>query len=162
MKNNKAQNEMVGFAIILVIVSVALLIFFAISVKPKSDDLVKSYEVEAFMQVFLEYTTNCMDDYGRKFLPVKKVIKRCVEQKPCNTIQDGEIDSCFILEKELGLMFNESLNPGEDSLIKGFLLNITYRGEEKLSIQEGNATVSSKGASQAFEDGLDILIITYS
>jgi hypothetical protein len=73
MKNKKAQNEIVGFAIILVVVSVALIMFLVISAKKPSDDFIENYEVEAFIQSFLEYTTTCADGYEPNYLPMRKV-----------------------------------------------------------------------------------------
>ena len=45
--NKKAQSEMVGFALIIIIVAVVLLVFLSASVRNSNDDNTQSFEVES-------------------------------------------------------------------------------------------------------------------
>lgn len=90
----KAQEEMVGFAIILIIVAVIILIVLGFMINsPSESEEVESYEVNSFLDSMLEYTTDCKDRYG---IPIDlgSLIKKCKDNKRC----PNELDSCDVLE----------------------------------------------------------------
>ena len=60
----RAQEEMVGFALIVIIVSVILVIFLGFSLRDQGKENVESYEVESFIQSFLQYTSECRDNFN--------------------------------------------------------------------------------------------------
>ena len=75
--SKKAQEEMVGFALIIIIVAVILLVFLAISLnKSKKEDLGDN-EVNSFIQSFLSYTTSC-GEYSDSYYSIQKLITECV------------------------------------------------------------------------------------
>lgn len=161
MQNKKGQNEMMGFAVILVIVAVALVMFLVISAKPSDDDFIENYEVEAFIQSFLEYTTDCAEGYDSNYLPLRKVLFRCMDGRMCYT-ENVPKDPCDIFERDMEGILENNWNVGEGQLRSGYLLNITDdKGEEVFSFSDGNKTGLSKGASQSFEGGIDIVFIVY-
>lgn len=157
-KMNKAQSEMVGFAMIIIIVSVLLLIVLSLSFKKTNEDITESQEVEAFIQSFLTITTDCAKSYEPNYHSVRKLIFACNEKENCL----DERDSCEVLNETLSKILENSWKVGEDWPIKGYLLNITVEGEELWTEQKGNVTNSNKGSAQSFEQGIDIIFIAYN
>ena len=157
-KNNKAQSEMVGFGLIIIIVAIVLLIFLSISFKKSNNDLMESYEVDAYLQSILTYTTECAEDYVPDYYNLRQLIFACSYEKQC---LDGTL-ACDVLNKTLSGLIESSWKVGEIYPYKGYLFNITKQGDELMGFQKGNITNTNKGASQSFEDGIDILLIVYN
>jgi hypothetical protein len=157
--NRKAQEEMIGFALIIVIVSVILLIFLSFSLNKPGKENVESFEVESYIQSFLQYTTSCND--GSSYLDVRELIFECMGKESC---QNGEL-SCSVLESTLKDISKESWKIGEEYPVKGYELKIETSEEEILFIEEGNKTNNYKSALQDFSkrgESVDILIFRWN
>lgn len=141
-KFKKAQEEMVGFALIIIIVAVILLVFLGFSLRSSTKDIVESYEVESFIQSFLQYTTDCRDKTN-DILTIRELILECNDFEECS---DGK-KSCEILNSTLNGILMESWKIGVDRPIKGYKLNITSQDQPILLLEEGNITINSKGNS---------------
>lgn len=142
-KFKKAQEEMIGFAVIIIIVAVVLVVFLGFSLKNKQEK-VESYEVDSFIQSFLQYTTDCNDNF--EYRSVQDLIFDCSNKKTCF----GGEDSCEMLNSELTGILKESWKVEKGTLVKGYELKIMFNEEEMLSIEKGNVTKNSRGASQGF------------
>lgn len=145
IRNKHGQEEMVGFALIIIIVAVILLVFIGFSLRSSTKDTVESYEVQSFIQSFLQYTTDCRDRTN-DLLTVRELILECNDQEKCS---NGE-DTCVILNSVIGGITNESWKVGEDRPIKGYELNISSQEKSILTISDGVQTENSKGAPQNF------------
>lgn len=154
--NKKAQEEMVGFALIVVIVAVIILIFLGFTIRNKSNTDTQNYEVESFLQAVLQYTTDCEDYLG--YLSVKELIIECERGRNCL----DERDSCELLNLTLNKITEESWKIEGDRPVKGYSLNITSNQEEVLLISGGNFTKNSKGAIQDFSKSGNSIEITFS
>jgi hypothetical protein len=144
MKINKiGQEEMVGFGMIIIIVSVVLLIVlgFALRQNSSSDNL-QNYEVESFIQSFLHYTTDCENSI--EALSIDKLIFTCYTKEQCI---DGR-DSCQVLNETMSGIIKESWAVGDKSPYKGYELNITVEGKPLINMDSGNKTANSKGSRQ--------------
>src|SRR3990172_5266688 len=108
-RKKQGQEEMVGFALIIIIVAIILLIFLSFSLRSPQKQSVESYEAESFVQTFLQYTTECENNVEK--LPVQKLIVSCMNKEQC---LDGK-DSCDALNSELGGILNESWNLNPNS-----------------------------------------------
>jgi len=154
-KNKRAQEEMVGFALIIIIVSVILLVFLSFSLTSSKKEIVESYEVESFIQASLQYTSDCR--YNYEFRSVKDLIFDCNNGGVCG---DGR-DSCEVLNSTLKGILDSAWIVGEDRPVKGYALDI-FSGEENMtSIKKGNETGSLKGSTQNFIKGgnsIDIVL----
>ena len=145
--NNKfGQEEMVGFALIIILVSVILLVFLAFSLnKPKTE--IESYEVNSFLQATLQYTTTCQTSSGiKKFNTIQDLVFECDLKNKC----DNEENTCKVLNETLTDLLDESWPIGEDRPNKGYELTINTQENLILSIQEGNLTNNCKISSQSF------------
>lgn len=155
-KYKLAQEEMVGFALIVVIVAVIILIFLGFTIRNKSNTDTQSYEVESFLQAVLQYTTECKDYSG--YLSVQKLIIECDRGRACL----DERGSCEVLNSTLSKIVKESWKIEGDRPIKGHSLNITSDQEEVLSISGGNFTKNSKRAFQDFSKSGNSIEITFN
>ncbi|MDD5023436.1 MAG: hypothetical protein PHU63_04670 [Candidatus ainarchaeum sp.] len=150
--NKQAQEEIVGFSMIIVLVSVILLILLSISLKSGSESTVESYQVGSFLQSLIQETSDCSNKNVR-YYSIEELMYKCYfgsfsgEEEICI----DKRDTCDAFLKSVGTTLNRSWNPGigEDFPVKGYLLNITVDGELFKQIEAGNITqTSKKGALQ--------------
>ena len=150
MKNRKArkgQEEMIGFALIIILVSVILLVFLAFSLNKPKTEATESYEVSSFLQSTLQYTTTCQESSGVEgFYTIQNLVFGCDLKERCS----DEKDTCKALNETLIDILKESWPTGEDRPNKGYELTINTGEESILDIQEGNLTNNCKGSSQSF------------
>jgi hypothetical protein len=158
MKNKRAQEEMIGFAIIMVIVAVILLVFLSISLRKSQKNAVESYEVEGFIQSLLQYTTSCEKTYSNNFLNVRDAIFSCNNGEDC---LNGE-SVCENLELTLSEIVFENWKVGVESPVKGYLLNITSEEGTIISLSEGEITNNYKGSSQNYQKSGENIGIKFS
>ena len=156
MKGKKAQEEMLGFALIMIIVAVILLVFLGFSLKSPQKDMVESYEVESFIQAFLQYTSDCEKTYQPNYLSVQKLILECDKGEAC---LDGR-DACEALNSTLKEIVEASWKI-EDRPVKAYELTINSDTEEILSFKQGNITRNYKGSVQILPNSIEILFTAY-
>lgn len=136
----KAQEEIVGFSMIIIIVAIILVIFLSFSLRPSQKSTVESYEVEGFLNALMQKTSDCRSVDNLKYYSVKELMFQCYSNEQC---MDGK-ETCNILLNEIGSISNQSWNIGNDSAIKGYSLNISVDGEPLKFVGYGNRTRSSK------------------
>ena len=147
IKNKKAQEEIIGFALIIILVSVILLVFLAFSLNKSKTEAIESYEVNSFLQATLQYTTTCQESSGVEgFYTIQNLVFGCDLKERCS----DEKDTCKALNETLTDILKESWPTGEDRPNKGYELMINIGEESILDIQEGNLTNNCKGSSQSF------------
>ncbi len=143
-KNKRGQEEMVGFIVIVVIVSVVMLVLLGFLLRSPSTSAVQNYEVESFIQAGLQYTSSCENQI--EFLPVQDLIVSCEGGETC---LDGE-DSCKVLNETLKNIVESGWNVKEGSAVKGYEVGIMVEKTGIFSLQKGNQTSNYKGAFQNF------------
>lgn len=139
MRNSKGQEEMVGFALIVIIVAIIILVFLSFSLKAPQKEEVESYEIDNFIQTALQYTSDCQDNLD--YLSVERLITRCYGGKMC---LDGR-STCEVLDLIMAGIMEESWSVDRGSVIKGYALNITSEAESILALNKGNSTGKYKG-----------------
>ena len=142
--NKKAQEELVGFGLIMVIVAVILLVFLSLALKNPEKDAVESYETDSFIQAMLQFHTDCEDYTGP--LDVKNLIFSCDVGESC---LDGRF-SCDVLNSTLKEIVESSWKISEDGPVRGYELGVLINSVEILNIREGNMTNTYKGSRQPF------------
>ena len=153
--NKRAQEEMIGFALIVILVAVILIIFLGFSLnKPKP--ILESYKAQSFMRVSLQYTTECEDNFG--YLSVQDLIYTCDRGISCLR---GE-NPCVLLNSTLRDIIEKGWNVGTGSSIKGYEINVFSDTGVITSISKGNITSSSEGASQDIPRGGTLYNVTLS
>ena len=155
----KGQEEMVGFAIIMVIVFVIMLVFLGFSMSGSDKEAVESYESQSFVKSMLAYTTTC-DDYREVYLKTQDLIFKCDTNATC---VNGN-SSCEILVTTLKEILIESWNVGVNSSVKGYSLKIGGEENELVSLERGNMTRNSKGYVETLPRGgktIDVSFVVY-
>lgn len=151
----KAQEEMVGFVVIIIIVAVILLFLLSFSLKKDLKESVENPEVDSFIQASLQYTTDCRDNLG--YFDVEDLISECSHGSVC--LDERQV--CGVLESVFDELIEESWKIGQDRPLKGYWLQILVDEEEILVITEGNTTNNREGAVQELPDGFVSLRIYY-
>lgn len=154
-----AQEEMVGFAVIMVIMGVILLIVFGFMLKSPDNATIESYEVESFIQASLQYTSDCENQL--EFMPIQELIIACGVESKCL----DERDSCKVLNSTLNELITKGWNVGEKSAVRGYDLKLIIDNQEILLLQKGNKTTSYVGGSQDFArrgKNYEISLVVYS
>ena len=145
-KSKKAQEEIVGFALIIIVVAVILLVFIGFSLKNQESGAIESYEVDSFIQSSLQYTTNCTDSL--QTLSIQRLISYCQRQESC---LDGR-STCDVLNSDMKGILEESWKIGSERPVKGYEMNITSGGKNVFYMNQGNSTLNSKGSAQYLQD----------
>lgn len=153
-KMKKGQEEMVGFVLIVVVVSVILLFFLGISLQNKKTGI-ESQEVEDFINSFLPYTTDCK--IRAKNVSVRNLIFECSDNSVC---VNGK-SACEVLEDTLIGIVGVSWNVQEGSANKGYVLKILSNDGEILALEEGNLTGLYKSSLQNFAKAGNTVDITF-
>ena len=160
----KAQEEMVGFALIIIIVSVIILILFVFALRGNGDDnIVESNQAKSFIQSTLHYTTNCANGYIPNYYSIRSLITACKN----NVICADNKDACEVLEEDLTSILDNSWPVGEDRPIKGYKFEILEevsenQYEEILIIEKGNLNKTTQiGARETLTNDISIFFTVY-
>ena len=119
MKSKKAQNEIVGFILIVVIVVVVglFLLVFYINQEPLE---YKSKTVENFLQASMLYTTDCV--LSIEPINLRSLMKKCYDGLSCL----DERETCKVLNETLVKIVEESWVVGEDRPENAYFIDIYY------------------------------------
>ena len=151
--NKRAQEEMVGFGIIIIIVAVILLVFISLSIK-KNGVEIESYEVESFIQALLQKTTECKDYIG--YLNMQDLIEKCASGGSCI---DGQ-DACIAMNGSIMKVLDKHWII-ENRPLEGYALNVFNEGGNILNLEKGNVTGNYKGSMQTLQDKIKISFKAY-
>jgi hypothetical protein len=146
MANKRAQEEMIGVVLIVILVSVVLLVLLGFALRKPQVEAVESYEVGSFIHGALMYTSDCAQDYEPSYYSLRELIIACGNNEFC--LDDR--NTCDVLNKTLGEIADNSWNVGEQSPIKAYDLKIISGEEEMFSLIKGNFTQNSKSSMQEF------------
>lgn len=118
--NKKAQEEIVGFVLIILLVVIVMVIFLGISLRTGDKEVRSESEMlGSFRASVLRYTTNCTVNNNKQ--TVRELIDRCIRGGRC---ENGE-NICDFLENELkSIMENSLYIVSEDSPTKGYGIEI--------------------------------------
>jgi hypothetical protein len=143
MKFKKAQEEMLGFVLIIIIVAVIILIFlgFVFSGREK---IRESHQVSSFVQVFLNQVTSCEQHLGP--LKIQSLIFECMENGHC---LDGN-NACEILNQTIENIMREVWKL-ENRPEKGYSFLIQSEGDTIISLEKGNQTNNYEYGWQSFQ-----------
>jgi hypothetical protein len=141
MRERKAQEEMVGFVLIIVLVAVIALVFLAISIR-KPQETKTSKEIENFLHSSLLYTASCQSSPERIY-DFRDLIEACLKSERCLS---GE-KACDVLNKTAFDLIEASFHVGEEERYKGYIFKI-YRQNETLVYLSRSKQTSTKLGSE--------------
>ena len=158
--SKKAQEEMVGFALIIIVVAVILLFFLGLALTDDETGL-DSYEAESFLQASLQYTTSC--EISFKVLDLQDLAFECANDNVCG---DGN-NTCDVLNSTYSELVEKSWQISPESPYKGYELKVFANDENAtlVNLIGGNRTSTYKGAIQSFAksgDGIRLEFRVYA
>lgn len=145
-RKKRAQEEMIGFGLIIVIVAVVILVLFSFMLRKPSTSAQNDFKAESFMQAMLQYTTSCENNLGK--VNIQNLVFDCSENQVCLDSRT----SCEVLNETLHGILSSSW-PLENRLEKGYSFGIKSEIGNLISIEDGNKTESYKTSLQTFSKG---------
>ena len=151
---NRAQEEMVGFGLIVIVVSVVLLVFLVLFISKPSEDFVESYEVSSFISSTLKYTTSCENQFEK--LSVQNLIVLCTEEGRC----EDRRNACDVLDEVLKVILQSGWKVGEERPLKGYVMSVRLENQEIFLGKAGNVTANYLGAVQDVNRGGNLIEVS--
>jgi len=149
--SKKAQHEIVGFVLIVLIVSVIGVIFLSITLGSPEAGRQSSVEISNLLEASMYYTTDCAINYIPQYRDMQDLVKECYNDQRGNFREClGGGDVCEALEVNLKNIIDESLLVGEGAPNKAYKVDIYFSSidedledseipnEEILSFSEGD------------------------
>src|SRR3989338_7392604 len=142
MKGKKAQEEMVGFVIIMVVVLVILVIILGLYIRQSSSaQKIDNTEISQFLSSALEYTTNC--EVAGSFLQLNELTQRCYEGKSC-----GSESACDITRETFQSLIESSWKFSLGTLSYKFTI-LNPSGDEIVILRSYQTETSSSQSIEA-------------
>lgn len=140
-QNKKAQEEMVGFVLIMLVVAIIFLVFLGIFLRNASKENVsESKEISSFLDAMFEYTTECGPS-AQSPKRLSQLILDCSNQGNSANCIGSDGKGCTALKDDLRKAIESNWNFNENSPTKGYLLQI-LRETDKGEIPVINATAA--------------------
>lgn len=132
MKNRKAQHEIVGFVLIVLVVSVVGVIFLAITLGSPEPERQNSVEVSNLLEATMYHTTSCAVNYIPQYRSVQDLVKECYKDRSGNsrTCLDGT-NVCEQLQTDLTTILGGSLNVGENGVNRGYNIDVYFASDDQ-------------------------------
>ncbi len=140
MKSQKAQHEIVGFVLIVVIVSIIGLIFLSLSLGKGDGVKQTSMEISNLLESSMYYTTDCAVSFIPQYKSGQDLIKACYKNEKCL----NEKMACDALEENMKKIIDDSLDVCADCVNKAYKLNIYYKPLDS-DVQDDEILVLEKG-----------------
>jgi hypothetical protein len=138
MKSIRAQHEMVGFMLIVVIVSVIGVIFLSFTLG-RGEALPQTHiEISNLLQSAMHYTSDCAVNFIPQYKDGQDLIKSCYRNERC---LDGRT-SCAAMNDTFQKIIGESLSVDEKGLNKAYSLNMYYQSIDEGSISDPLLNIS--------------------
>lgn len=161
-KNKKAQEEMVGFVLIMLVVGVIFLVFLGIYLRKDSQTTItESKDISNFIAAVSRYTTDCglSDDPDFDHYSLVELITRCYEDGPDSTCSNNGKKKCDVLKETLNGSIESNWNFHEDSPTKGYFFQVfreTDTGEENViqPFGSGDQTKRVRSAEKPLPQGI--------
>lgn len=149
MINQKGQEEMVGFVLIVVIVSVILVVVLGMLMR-NQEVSTKDLGTSQFLESMMEYTTKCAIGYTPRYASIGELISHCYDNKVCTSGKKA----CEVLNESLNEIINSSWYISPEGAYKGYDFDSIYEKGTKtntiIKTKKGDCT-QFKGADTFFE-----------
>lgn len=152
MYKRKAQEEIVGFVLIVVLVVIVGVIFLGIRLRNPEPVQRESEIIYKFLESAMEQTTSCKTSETGDFIALDSLIREC--HSFGNECISGE-DSCDVVENTFVDILNATWRVGPEYPYKGYTLEINYavnssgqqQSQRILNLSSGTCSNSYSGGS---------------
>ena len=142
--NNNAQEEMTGFAMIIIIVSIVGLVILTFMLRKSSDSGFNNYEIQQFLDSTARIKSTCKLPLGSSNLRISDLIQECYSSS-ANACESGE-QTCASLQSAYQDIIGKSWNINPDSQYTGFKIDIFFKpSSNSSSISPSNMLNISQG-----------------
>ncbi len=146
----KGQEEVVGFVMIVVLVSIVFLIFLGIFIRRGDNGATaqESIEVFGFLESMMQQTTDCAIGYEPDYSKIGDLLAQCHSRLICTS----GTPACNALNASLMKSLELGWQVGADRPIKGYVFTSMYESsvasenQEIISISKGNCSAGYRGA----------------
>ena len=150
----KGQQEIVGFVLIVVVVMVAVMVFFAISVRDSGEEIGSDLEISNLIDSVLHITSECAIVYEPDYDDYEELLKSCYRGKRCKNL---DIDSCEYLNESLDEILLKVID--SESNLAGYSVSFFVKGGESLmEWDHGHCDTYSSGAQKSIVSTSDTLV----
>jgi len=125
LKSKRSQEEVIGFVLIILFVSIIALVFLGLNLR-KGGIKQESVEIENFLSSLMRHTSSCQPSRG-SFYDIKDLGKACYESEKC---LDGRT-ACEVLGEEVEKIMEKVWPVGENYPNKKYKLELYYKEDEK-------------------------------
>jgi len=148
----KAQEEVVGFVAIVVIVAILLVLLLGFSIKKPSNSNQESKDLYQFLESLMKYTSQCAISYEPDYSELGELIKECYSGASLCLNQKSP---CEIAEEDIKNIIEASFKVGEAQGYKGYEFKSIYTETEDeaeklmkdiILIKKGNCSSSYIGS----------------
>jgi len=147
-RERKAQEEIVGFVLVVVIVAVIFLVFLGIYLsREKPVNAKESIDVSQFLESAMHYTTGCITS-SNVYSTLGDLIKECWAGATCTNMNNKR--ACDVLNKTVSDVIEANWRICKDICpYKGYLFDSVYNStsaaEGVISIAKGNCSFNRIG-----------------
>jgi hypothetical protein len=153
MINRKGQEEMVGFALIIVIVMIIGLVFLGFSLRGSNEGVeVRSGDVGDFLESLSQTHTDCAVRASNDFAEIGDLVRECYNRPTGNCQRSGE-SICEALNRTLSDAVVGGLDVGAGAYYEGFEFDVDFEPrsnsgdspENILELRSGNCSFNKIG-----------------
>ena len=83
IENKKSQQEIIGFVLIIVIVSIIGVIFLSLSIGREQPSGQTSIEISNLLEASMYYTTDCVVGFIPQYKSGQELVKSCWDNDKC-------------------------------------------------------------------------------
>ncbi len=149
--NKKGQEEIVGFVLIVVLVSVVILIFLGIMLRNPGNNERESIDVYNFITASLSYTTNCSNN--GEYYDVGRLVRKCYQEEGF-ICQNGE-RGCEVVNSTWKEILDTGWQVSPEGKYKAYVLNVTQsnnftsrQNKEFIFLSKGNCSENIIGSEE--------------
>lgn len=154
MISKKAQEEIVGFVAIVLVVSMIGLVFLGLSIRstPSTNEQT-SENINSFLDSALMYTSDCAIGYQPNYASLKDLISNCHSQ--AGTLCVDERNVCSVLNETVENILNASWPVSTNSNTKGYEFDAVYslNASEGSTNQTNILSITNGNCSTNYEEG---------
>lgn len=132
---SRGQEEMVGFAMIIIFVALAILAFLVLTLTGGPDrSALESAQVKQFVQTALQTTTSCQEVTG-EYQVLQEVIRDCSLGRTCT----NQRSSCAVAQEAISAISDSAWPTGPEWPTSGYSFLVGDEGA-LLNVTKGDAT----------------------